>query len=148
MTQGRERLLEEVGQAADQLAIAVACLGEAYEQLDENTADRLEEELFRTVALAYGRLQRTHAGFARSYGLPARTFEPRTPGIASQGAKVFIERAISAAGAGAQLIAELQDSMLPIEVGNAALRGELAAVRGMLDELPHRARELVRTLGR
>jgi hypothetical protein len=146
--EGRQRLLDEVGLAADELGLALACLGEAYEQLDEASADRLEAELFRTVQLAYGRLQRTHADFARRYGAPARDFASPAPGLASQGAKAFIERGIEAAGEAAQLIAELQDSMLPIEVGDSAVRAELAALRVLLDELPGRARELVRTLGR
>jgi hypothetical protein len=146
--EGRQRVLDEVAQAADELALALACLGEAYEQLDEHSADRLEEELFRTVQLAYGRLKRTHAGFAGRYGAASRTFEPTTAGIASQGAKAFIERAVEAAWEAGQLIAELQDSMLPIEVGDPALRAELADVRNLLDDLPARARELLRTLGR
>ncbi len=146
--EGRARLLDEVGQAGDELGLALACLGEAYEQLDEQSAARLEEQLFRTVALAYGRLQRTHAEFAARYDAPPRTFEAQSPGIASQGAKVFIERAVEAAGEAAQLIAELQDTMLPIEVGDAALRAELSGLRKLLDELPDRARELLRTLGR
>ncbi|MEA2298195.1 MAG: hypothetical protein QOF77_1131 [Solirubrobacteraceae bacterium] len=148
MLEARERLLDEVAQAADALALALACLGEAYEQLDENSADRLEEELFRSVALAYGRLQRTYAEFAARHGAPPRTFEPAAPGAPSQGAKAFIQRAVAAAGQAAQLIAELQDSMLPIEVGDPALRAELADVRSRLDDLPARARELLRTLGR
>ena len=146
--EGRQRLLDEVGLAADELGLALACLGEAYEQLDERAADRLEEELFRTVQLAYGRLQRTHADFARRYDAPAREFAPGAPGPASQGARALIDRGVEAAGEAAQLIAELQDSMLPIEVGDPTVRAELSAVRNLLDELPARARELVRTLGR
>ena len=146
--EGRQRLLDEVGLAADELGLALACLGEAYEQLDERAADRLEVELFRTVQLAYGRLQRTHADFARRYGAAGREFAAGAPGPASQGARALIERGVEAAGEAAQLIAELQDSMLPIEVGDPAVRAELAAVRNLLDELPGRARELVRTLGR
>jgi len=61
---------------------------------------------------------------------------------------VFVERAVSSAMTASQLIAALQDSMLPIEVGDPALRAELADVRSRLDVLPSRARELLRTLGR
>jgi len=147
--EGRERLLEEVAGAADQLGLALACLGEAYEQLDENNADRLEEQLFRTVQLTYGRMKRTHAEFARRHSVEtARDFEQQTAGVASQGAKAFIERAIQATDEANQLIAELQDTLLPIEVGDAAVRSELAAVRNLLEQLPRRARELLRTLGR
>jgi len=146
--EGRQNLLDEVAQAADELGLALACLGEAYELLDEASADRLEAELFRTVALAYGRLKRTHADFAGRHGAPTREFAAQPAGAASQGAKAFIERAVEAAGESAQLIAELQDSLLPIEVGDAALRRELSDVRNLLDSLPGRARELLRTLGR
>ena len=146
--EGRQRLLDEVAGAADELALALACLGEAYELLDEHAADRLEQDLFRTVQLAYGRLKRTHAEFATRHGLPSREFAAQAAGAASQGAKAFIERAVEAAGESAQLIAELQDTLLPIEVGDAALRAELAGVRTLLDGLPDRATELLRTLGR
>jgi hypothetical protein len=146
--EARAGMLDEIGHAADQLGLALACLDQAYELLDENTADRLEMELFRPVQSAYGRLQRTHREFAGRTGGPTRTFPPQTSGAASQGAKTFIERAVTSAGHAGQLIADLQDSMLPIEVGDPALRAELADVRTRLDVLPSRARELLRTLGR
>jgi hypothetical protein len=146
--EARAGMLGEIGQAADQLALAIACLNQAYELLDENTADRLEADLFRPVQMAYGRLQRTYTEFAGRTGGPARTFEPGSPGAASQGAKAFIERAVSSAATAGQLIAALQDSMLPVEVGDPSLRAELADVRSRLDVLPGRARELLRVLGR
>jgi hypothetical protein len=146
--EGRQNLLDEVALAADELGLALACLGEAYELLDEASADRLEEQLFRTVQLAYGRLKRSHGDFAHRHGAPTREFVAPPAGAPSQGAKAFIERAVEAAGESAQLIAELQDSLLPIEVGDAQVRSELAAVRNLLDSVPDRARELLRTLGR
>jgi hypothetical protein len=146
--EGRQNLLDEVAQAADEVGLALACLGEAYELLDEASADRLEAELFRTVQLAYGRLKRTHRDFAGRHGAPTREFAAQPAGAPSQGVKAFVERAVEAAGESAQLIAELQDSLLPIEVGDAALRRELADVRHLLDSLPGRAREFLRTLGR
>ena len=45
-------------------------------------------------------------------------------------------------------LAALQDSMLPIEVGDSELRAGLQEVRELLGQLRHQARELVRTLGR
>jgi hypothetical protein len=42
----------------------------------------------------------------------------------------------------------LQDSMLPVEFGDADLRAGLESVRTLLGDLRSRARELVRTLGR
>jgi hypothetical protein len=146
--EARASLLDEVGQAADQLGLALACLDQAYELLDENSADRLESDLFRPVQLTYGRLQRTYTAFAQRTGGPSRSFEAQSAGAPSQGAKAFIERAVTCAAHAGQLIAGLQDSMLPIEVGDPALRAELADVRTRLDVLPSRARELLRTLGR
>jgi uncharacterized membrane protein YccC len=146
--EARAGMLEEIGQAADQLGLAIACLNQAYELLDENTADRLEADLFRPVQLTYGRLQRTHKEFAARTDCPPREFPPQRAGAPSQGAKALIERAVSSAATAGQLIADLQDSMAPIEVGDPALRAELADVRTRLDVLPGRARELLRTLGR
>jgi hypothetical protein len=60
----------------------------------------------------------------------------------------LIERAVSAAGEADQSIAELQDSMLPIEVGDAELRAGLTAVRELLGGVPGKARQLERTVGR
>lgn len=146
--EARRQVLDALADAAEDIGLALACLGEAYEQLDENSGNRLEELLFRPVQMAYGRAQRTYAEFAERHGLPARTFEARSPGVASQGAKVFIERAVDATGKAGRSIAALQDSMLPVEVGDAELRAGLSEVRVLIDDLPARARELVRTLGR
>ena len=88
-------------------------LGAAYELLDERTADRLEEELFRGVQTAFGRAQRTHAAFAARYSLQGRTFEQPSAGLPSQGARAFLERAGEAIDEADTLLAELQDSMLP-----------------------------------
>jgi hypothetical protein len=146
--EARAGMLGEIGQAADQLGLAIACLNQAYELLDESAADRLEENLFRPVQLAYGRLQRTHKEFSGRTGGAAREFASQSAGAPSQGAKALIERAVSSAATAGQLIAALQDSMLPIEVGDPALRTELSDVRSRLDVLPARARELLRVLGR
>jgi hypothetical protein len=70
-TQARVELLDEVGDATDDLAEALAALGEAFEALDEYNADRLEEQLFRPVQMAYGRARRTHSEFAGRHGLSA-----------------------------------------------------------------------------
>ena len=146
--EARQGLLDAFAESVDQIALALACLGEAYEQLDESSADRLEAELFRPAQAAYGRAKRTYSGFAERHDLSGRDFQPRSPGVASQSTKELIERAVAAAGQGGQSIASLQDSMLPIEVGDAELRDGLAEVRTLLDEIQPRARELVRRLGR
>jgi hypothetical protein len=144
----RAQVLRDVAEATDQLALALASLGEAYEELDEQTADRLEEELFRPVQAAYGRLRRTHAEFAERYGLPGRTFESSSGGLHSADPRVYVERAVEAIEQADQGIAELQDSMLPVEVGDRELREGLSEVREMIAELPTRARRLMRAQGR
>jgi hypothetical protein len=146
--EARQQLLDEMAAAVGQLALAVAALGEAYEELDEQTADRLEEELFRPVQLAYGRLRRTHAEFAERFGLPGGAFERSSGGLHSADPRVYVERAVEAIEQADQLLAELQDSMLPVEVGDRELREGLSAVRGTITELPARARRLMRAQGR
>lgn len=146
--EGRQQLLDDLATATDTIARALAALGAAYELLDEVNADKLEEELFRPVQTAYGRAQRTHAAFAERHGLPGRAFAPATGGAASQGAKGLIDGAMEAAEEADLTLAELQDSMLPVEVGDAEVRAGLSEVRRLLDGLPARARRLVSTLGR
>jgi hypothetical protein len=146
--EARQELLDTVAEATEQIAVALASLGAAYEQLDERNADRLEEELFRPVQLAYGRARRTHAGFAERHGLPGRTFEAASAGLPSQGVRGFVDRALEAVETADTTLADLQDSMRPVEVGDAELRAGLTQVRALLGELPERAREFARTLGR
>jgi hypothetical protein len=146
--EGREKVLHDLAVAIDQIADALAALGEAYEQLDEQTADVLEEKLFRPVQLAYGRGKRTHSEFAARSDLATRPFDAHTPGPQSQSVQALIERAVDAAREADQSIAELQDSMLPIEVGDPELRAGLSQVRESLSPVPARAREIVRTVGR
>lgn len=145
---GRRQLLDAVARAVEEIGVALAALGEAYELLDERTADRLEQELFRPVQAAYGRAQRTYAEFADRHDLPGQTFAPAPAGAPSTGVRGFIDSAVDAAGRADGELAGLQDSMLPIEVGDAELRAGLQQVRELLGELRGRARELVRTLGR
>ncbi len=146
--EGRQQILGDLGSAIDHIAVALAALGEAYEQLDENSADTLEAQLFRPVQLAYGRAKRTHADFAARSGLPSRVFDTASPGMQSQSVRQLIERAADASVDADQAIADLQDSMLPIEVGDTELRSGLSQARESLAPVPARARELVRTVGR
>jgi hypothetical protein len=145
---GRKQLLDSVSQAVEQISRALALLSEAYEQLDENSADRLEQQLFRPVQSAYGRAQRTHAEFAERHELPSRTFEPAAVVAPARGVKGFLDAAVQAIGEADLTLATLQDSMLPVEVGDAELRAGLEQVRSLLDHLSTRAHEFVRTLGR
>jgi hypothetical protein len=146
--EARTQVLADVAEATDQLALGLASLGEAYEELDEQTADRLEEELFRPVQSAYGRLRRTHAEFAERYGLPGRSFESSSGGLHSGDPRVYVERAVEAIESADQGLADLQDSMLPVEVGDRELREGLSEVRETIAELPARARRLMRAQGR
>ena len=68
--EAREEILAELRIAIDRIGLALACLGQAYELLDEMTGDRLEAELFRPVQRAYARAKRTQAAFAARVELP------------------------------------------------------------------------------
>jgi hypothetical protein len=146
--EGREQLLDTVAAAAEQLGAALASLGELYELLDELNADAVEEQLFRPVQVAYGRTRRAYGAFAERHGLATREFPEPTHGAPALGVKGFLDGAVSAIGAADALLANLQDSMLPVEVGDQQLRAELETVRSQLDGLGARARELERRLGR
>jgi hypothetical protein len=146
--EARQELLDTVAEAIDDIAVALAALGEAYEQLGTAPADRLEEELFQPVQAAYGRAKRTHAGFAERQGLPARTFTPAPQGLPSTGVRGFLDNAVDSVAEADAVLSDLQDSMMPVEVGDPELRAGLAEVRELLGDVGGRAREFVRTLGR
>jgi hypothetical protein len=146
--EARQDLLGSIGEAIDEVGRALAALGDAYDQLDERTADALEEQLFRPLQSAYGRAQRTYTGFAGRHGLEGRSFDATGPGAPSRGVREFVETAADAVSEADTILAELQDSMLPVEVGDAELRAGLAAVRELLGPLPERAHQLLRTFGR
>ena len=59
-----------------------------------------------------------------------------------------MEAALEAIEEADGLLVELQDSMMPVEVGDPELRAGLADVRERLGVLPDRANELLRRLGR
>jgi hypothetical protein len=146
--EARRQLLDDLAGAIEALGDAVASLGAAYDVLDEATADRMEAQLFRPVQQAYGRAQRTHSSFAERYGLPGRTFGPGRPGPVSSGPRELLERAIDAVVDADDALVQLQDSMMPVEVGDAELRAGLAAVRSSVEEARERSRDLLRGLGR
>ena len=147
--EARQQLLDEVGRAIDELGVALGALGDAYEQLDERSADTLEAELFRPVQTAYGQAKRTHASFAARHGLRARAFAPAPPaGAASHGVKGFLESAVEAVEETDVLLSELQDSLLPVEVGDQELRPGLAETRRTLGEIAPRAAHFVSRFGR
>jgi hypothetical protein len=146
--EARTELLDAIGGATDRLGLALASLGSACEQLDEHHGDEVEERLFRPIQRAYGRGRRTHAEFAARHGLPGRRFEPPAPGLASIGARTFIDNAVAEVGQAEHGLVTLQDSMLPVEVGDTELRAALADLRGLIGDFPAQARAVVRTLGR
>ncbi len=143
----REQVLDELASATEHLGTAVARLGEAYEEMEEHSADRLEEELFRPLQAAYGVAMRTHTEFSARYDISARELEESSPGLPA-GAREEIERAADEIRTADETIAKLQDSMLPVEVGDQQLRAGLSRARELIAPLPARAHELVRTLGR
>jgi hypothetical protein len=144
----RRDLLDAVADAIEDLGRALAALGAAYELLDEHKADELEDVMFGPVQVAYGRARRTHTDFAGRHNLPPRTFAAPAPGAPSGGLKGYLEDAVAAATSADATLATLQDSMMPIEVGDAELRAGLANVRELIADVPQRARALTRTFGR
>ena len=146
--EARQQLLDTLALATDDIALALANLAEAYEQLDESAAERLEDQLFRPLQMAYGQAQRAHAEFSGRHGLPRRVFEPGHAHVREHHARAIIENAAAVVTRADTTLATLQDSMLPIEVGDPPLRAALEQVRVLLDDIGRRTREIIRTLGR
>ena len=146
--EARQHMLDALAAATEQLARAVASLSAAYEQLDEQQADVLEARLFRPTQHAYGRAQRTHAGFADRHGIERRQFTIPVAEAPSTGVRGYLEHAVDAVGAAEQELVALQDSLMPIEVGDEELRAGMTEVRQLIAPLPVRARELLRVFGR
>jgi hypothetical protein len=146
--QARQQLLDTLAQATTEIGSALAALSEAYEHLDEHNAERLEEELFRPIQTAYGRAKRTHTEFATRHGLPGIEFASAPVAAPSRDTRAYIDAAMDAVGRADGTLATLQDSMLPVEVGDVQLRAGLEDVRTLLGGLRGRAREFMRTLGR
>ena len=146
--EARQELIDTVAEAAHEINTALAALGAAYEQLDEASGDKLEEALFRPVQLAYGRAKRTISGFAERHGLPVPAPPAVPAGLPSRGVKGFVEDAVEAIEQAEAVLTELQDSLSPVEVGDAELRAGLAEVRALLAELPSRAERFIGRFGR
>lgn len=147
--EARQQLLDNIAEAIDEIGVSLAALGDAYEQLDEYNADKLEEDLFRPVQVAFGRAKRTYAAFAARYGLETREFAAQAPpGAASRGVKGFLDTAVESVTVADSVLARLQDSLMPVEVGDEELRAGLAEVRRLLGDLGEGARRFVSLLGR
>ena len=95
--EARQQILDDLAGANERIAFAAACLGTAYELLSIGPADRLEAELYRPAQRAYGRGKRTRMQFAERTGFEVSEYESPSPGLKSQGAKAFVERAVVAA---------------------------------------------------
>lgn len=146
--EGRRRLLDELAAAVEQLAVAVACFGEAYELVDAQSADVLEERLFAPTQAAYARARRAHSSFADRSQLERASFGAGSSGLHDADPRVYVQRGLEAVERAEHLIGELQDSMLPVEVGDRELREDLAGTRELPGAVPAGARELLRRLGR
>jgi hypothetical protein len=146
--EARTRILGDLASATESITLALACISQAFELLDDATAERLEGELFRPVQRALGRAKRTHDGFAERVGRPVGTFADPSAGLPSQGVKLLCERARGAVLDGDHVIAELQDSMAPIDAGDAELRTGLSEIRELLAPVPGATADFLRILGR
>lgn len=146
--EARQELADSVADAAGQLGTAVATFGAAYEGLDELAADRLEEALFRPVQLAYGRAQRTATTFAERHRITVPAIDARPEGPPSRGVRGHIEDAAEAVFLAESILTELQDSLSPVEVGDAELRAGLADIRERIAAIPAAAEAFIGTVGR
>jgi hypothetical protein len=144
----RRQLVEDLGSAAAQLELALASLGEAYQEVDEATGERLETQLFRPVRSAYATARRTATGFAERHRLPAPEFDPAAAPAYSGDPRVHLQRALDATEGADRAIAEMQDSMLPVEVGDRELRDGLTRTRELISAVPGEGRQLLRMIGR
>jgi hypothetical protein len=145
----RQEMLDAIGDAADHLGAAIGQLGIAYELLDDATADTLEEQLFRPIQSAYGLARRTHDGFAERFVLDGRAFAPAAPSETShRSVRQLVDHAVDEVSHADAALTELQDSMRPVEVGDAELRAGLAEVRTQVGDIRGRARALLSRLGR
>ncbi len=145
--EGRSQILDDTAVAVDQLSVALAELGEAYEHLDEQTGDRMEAQLFRPLQGAYGQLKRTHTDFAQRSGLSVREFAA-IPTTAPEAPRTALEHAADAIQTADDTLADLQDSLLPVEVGDQELRAGLSGTRTTIATLPGVCDGLIRLLGR
>jgi hypothetical protein len=146
--EARQDILDAIAGATDEIGTALALLSEAYERLDEQSADRLEQDLFQPVQTAYGRARRTHSEFAARSGLPSRLFAPASTPPPSQSVRDLLTGTVEAAANADTTLATLQDSMAPVEFGDPELRAGLSEVRRLLGDVQARAHELMRTVGR
>lgn len=146
--EARRELVDSVADAAGELGTAIAALGAAYEALDEASGDALEAALFRPVQLAYARAQRTASSFADRHGVPVPEVKSRPAAPPSRGVKGYVEDAAEAIFLAESILTELQDSLSPVEVGDAELRAGLADVRERIAPVPAAVEHFASRFGR
>jgi hypothetical protein len=146
--EAHRQILDALGATADDLGEAVAALGVAYEQLDEQRADELEETLFRPVQRALGRAKRARSEFARIHQFPEADFGAASQPAPSTGVSGLVESAVASVQAAEDELVALQDSFLPVEFGDPALRAGISETRELIDPVRRAAREFLRTFGR
>jgi hypothetical protein len=146
--EGREGLLEALAESAEQVGAALEYLGAAHERLDDQSAERLEEQIFGSAQRAYAGARKAYTGFASRHGLNGRSFDQPSVPPGSLKAAELIEMAASEAEGADDMLAGLQDDQRLVEVGDVELRTGVAEVRQAIGPVPVRAREMLRTLGR
>jgi hypothetical protein len=99
--------------------------------------------LLSAVSLPLGASPRQEPGEPGRFGQPLATRFDVTAAYRAEGATA----AVASVGEADHVLAELQDSMMPVEVGDAELRAGLAEVRELLGAVGGRAREFTRALG-
>ena len=108
--EARQQLLDALARATDEIGIALASLGEAYELLDEHTAEELEvRALLAPFRWPMAERSGPTPSSPTATGCRAALFEPAAPGAPSRGVKGLLEarrlrrpsggwRAVGAAG--------------------------------------------------
>ena len=144
---GRRQIIDDALVAAHDLNDALAELTEAYDLLDEHAADEMEARLFKPTQAALGLLKRTLSEFATRYGLPQPVVrDGNQPNPADP--HITLERVADLVAGADDGLAQLQDTLLPVEVGDATLRDGLRRTRELIDRVPSGAEALLRHLGR
>jgi hypothetical protein len=146
--EGRQQVLDDLASALDQVDLALDGVSGAYELLDEAAAQRVEDQLFRPLQSASAQLRRTRSEFAARHGQSADASERPPHHAASRTAAVMIQDAAAAVTRADLTLGGLQDSMLPVEVGDRELREGIERVRTGLSEFGPRSRDITRTIGR
>jgi hypothetical protein len=120
--EGRQQVLDDLASALDQVDLALDGVSGAYELLDDAAARRVEDQLFRPSQSASAQLRRTRSEFAARHDLSGDAGERQPPHAAPGNAGSMIQDAAAAATRADLILGGLQDSLLPIVVGDRELR--------------------------